>query len=153
MVLTFLRRHPLWSIAIGFVLLSIVIGPFMPGDAKPPARERATWDSNGVLIETPELEKLQSEYVSALSKADFDQSLLFAVQLIDERTMEVSVTDAWRNQPETARLAFATTTWEAWAQVASPQDVDHAKINLVDKQQHRVGGSSWFGGSQISVND
>jgi hypothetical protein len=88
-----------------------------------------------------------------LSGGGFDASIITGVYVLEEQTVQVSVSDAWNYQPKQIRTQLAQRMWAAWASVASPSDSDRARIKLVDQLGNSVGGSSWLGGSLISVID
>lgn len=158
MLHNFLRKHPFWSIAIGFVLLSVIIGPFLPEND---ASDAVAVDDMADLVPeraepaspTVDLTELQDSYLIVLVGGGLDSAIITDVYVLDERTVQVAVSDAWHYQPKQIRTQLAQRMWAAWASVASPSDSDRARIKLVDQLGNNVGGSGWLGGSMISVID
>jgi len=66
---------------------------------------------------------------------------------------ELTVRDHWHLRHYQIRLQDAQTLWKAWALVASPHDLDSARIKLIDHNGNEVGGSRLLGGSLIWVQD
>jgi hypothetical protein len=76
-----------------------------------------------------------------------------AVSGANAGTVRITVTDKWHYLHKQQRLQLAQSVWEMWARVYSPQDLDKARISLVDYRGNEVGGSRVFGGSLIWVQD
>lgn len=65
----------------------------------------------------------------------------------------VTVSDAWHFMPYQIRLELAQSMWFAWAAIASPQELDKARISFVDHMDNEVGGSRIWAGSLIWVKE
>lgn len=68
-------------------------------------------------------------------------------------TATVAVQNAWHFLPYQIRLQTAQNLWKQWARIASPTDVDKARLKLVDLNGNEVGGSRALGGSLLWVDD
>jgi regulator of replication initiation timing len=66
-------------------------------------------------------------------------------------TATLSVDNAWHLSPYQIRLQNAQTLWKTWAQIASPDKPDSARISIVDLNGNEVGGSRMLAGSLIWV--
>jgi len=69
----------------------------------------------------------------------------------------LTVSNAWHRQPKQLRLQFAQNLWKQWAVICVKQavgdNVDACRIKLIDNNGNDVGGSSFMGGSLVSVID
>jgi hypothetical protein len=65
----------------------------------------------------------------------------------------ITVDNSWHLMPYQIRLQAAQSLWKSWASIASPDDLDKARIRLVDFNGNEVGGSRILGGSLIWVQE
>ncbi len=72
---------------------------------------------------------------------------------VNEGQVVITVTDLWHLAPYQERLQAAQSLWQEWANIHSPQDVDRARIKLVDLSGNEVGGSRILAGSLIWVQE
>ncbi len=70
---------------------------------------------------------------------------------VEGDTATITVADSWHISPYQLRLQVAQDLWKLWASIASPDDLDKARIKLVDHNGNEVGGSGIFGGSDVWV--
>jgi hypothetical protein len=63
------------------------------------------------------------------------------------------VKDIWHVRHYQVRLQDAQTLWKTWAMIASPKEMDNARIVLVDGNGNEVGGSRALAGSLIWVQE
>jgi len=68
-------------------------------------------------------------------------------------TAKLTVKNIWHLRHYQLRLQDAQTLWKVWAVIASPNDMDSARISLVDENDNEVGGSRFWGGSLIWVQE
>jgi hypothetical protein len=66
---------------------------------------------------------------------------------------EITVQDIWHLQNKQMRLQNAQNMWDVWAKLASPTELDAARIKILDLNGNEVGGSRIFAGSLIWVQD
>jgi hypothetical protein len=101
--------------------------------------------------------KKQSNDIEAfrqkLRLVDKNSALVVSVTPDDHNTAKIAVTNAWHISPYQLRLQAAQNFWEMWASIASPKDVDKARISIVDFNDNEVGGSRILAGSLIWVQD
>ncbi|MGJ8636553.1 MAG: hypothetical protein ACSHX5_06885 [Phycisphaerales bacterium] len=78
-----------------------------------------------------------------------------SVKRIGDETWEATLTveNVWHIRHKQLRLQDAQALWKAWALIASPNNLDSARIIIVDQNGNEVGGSRVWGGSLIWVND
>jgi len=62
-----------------------------------------------------------------------------------------TVPNRWHYQPYQIRLQEAQKLWRKWAFIHSPDDLDGARIKLVDGMGNEVGGSKVWAGSMIWI--
>ena len=72
---------------------------------------------------------------------------------IRDATATLTVTNLWHVRQKQIRLQDAQVLWQLWAQIASPENLDHARLKLVDGMGNSVGGSRILAGSLIWVVD
>lgn len=71
----------------------------------------------------------------------------------DLLTATLTVDNVWHVKLYQIRLQDAQALWEAWALIASPDDLDLARISIVDLRGNEVGGSRVWAGSLIWVQE
>lgn len=71
----------------------------------------------------------------------------------DGDTIIITVANTWHLMPYQLRLQAAQNLWQTWAKIASPQDLDRARLKLVDLNGNEVGGSRFIAGSAIWVQE
>jgi hypothetical protein len=137
-----------YSIAAGFTLF--MISPVLWAIARPqepnysPAASVEIAVSKGDAI---------AQYETALSTTTGVAQFVAGVKpgRVDGE-VEIAVTRFYQTQSEADRLSLAKALWEAWVSASKPQDVDKARIRLVDSAGQQVGGSKALGGSVIYVD-
>lgn len=65
----------------------------------------------------------------------------------------LTVRDSWHRRHRQNRLQDAQVLWKTWALLASPDDLDRARIKILDRMGNEVGGSRLLAGSMIWVQD
>jgi hypothetical protein len=71
-----------------------------------------------------------------------------------ECSIVIVVRDTWHYQHKQLRLQAAQNLWKLWSQSYYFEDKkDKCRMDLVDGNGNSVGGSSWLGGSIVSVKD
>lgn len=72
----------------------------------------------------------------------------------DECSIVIKVRNAWHYQLKQIRLQAAQNLWNLWSQSYYLENTkDDCRMELVDLNGNNVGGSSWLGGSVVSVKD
>lgn len=66
---------------------------------------------------------------------------------------KITVKNIWHLRHKQLRLQDAQSLWKGWASIASPNELDSARISLVDHNDNEVGGSRILAGSLIWVQD
>ncbi len=121
-------------------------------DAKRKAEEerekQAAADASASKRQKENLNRFSAAIDLAAKKANFQGITKISVQG-DEAT--VTVVDSFHSLPYQNRLQFAQNLWKAWASIDSPNDVDKARISIVDRNGNEVGGSGFLGGSTVWV--
>jgi DNA-directed RNA polymerase subunit RPC12/RpoP len=92
-------------------------------------------------------------YVAMLNAADVKGIKNVSGRKIGDDIWEATITveNLWHIRHYQVRLQDAQTLWQAWAGIASPRDLDNARIKLVDLRGNEVGGSRLMAGSLIWV--
>lgn len=67
--------------------------------------------------------------------------------------VEIEVTPTYQAEAKVSRENLASALWKAWAYSYGHDDVDKARIRLVDGRGKQVGGSRVIAGSMIYVDD
>ncbi|MGI8935207.1 MAG: hypothetical protein ACR2FS_14155 [Phormidesmis sp.] len=103
---------------------------------------------------TPTNDQAFAEYKAALETISGMSSFVSDIRpgLIDGM-VELEVTVNFQEESKPAREDFAVSLWEAWVAASDLEDVDDARIRLVNRQGKQVGGSRMIGGSVIYVDD
>ncbi len=103
---------------------------------------------------TPTNDQAFAEYKAALETIPGMSSFVSDIRpgLIDGM-VELEVTVNFQEESKPAREDFAVSLWEAWVAASDLEDVDDARIRLVNRQGKHVGGSRMIGGSVIYVDD
>ena len=98
-----------------------------------------------------EAQKRLDAYMAALKDVGLVKRV--SVRKLGDDIWEATLTvdNLWHIRHYQIRLQDAQTLWEAWARIASPNDLDKARISLVDLNGNEVGGSRWLAGSLIWV--
>jgi hypothetical protein len=93
-------------------------------------------------------------FVKRLAAAGIDNSIIRHVSVNGEGdTATITVANTWHLSVKQIRLQSAQNLWKLWAAIASPDDLDKARISLVDINGNEVGGSQAWGGSLIWVQE
>ena len=71
----------------------------------------------------------------------------------DRWTATITVQNVWHLRAKQVRLQDAQTFWKAWAVIASANNLDMARIKMVDLNGNEVGGSRLTAGSMLWVQD
>lgn len=71
----------------------------------------------------------------------------------DPDELEITVKNIWFVLAKGLRLQHAQTLWQVWARIHSPGNLDRSRIQLIDANGNRLGGSGFLGGSTVSVSD
>lgn len=71
----------------------------------------------------------------------------------DPDELEITVKNIWFVLAKGQRLQHAQTLWQVWARIHSPGNLDSSRIQLIDANGNRLGGSGFLGGSTVSVSD
>ena len=102
-----------------------------------------------------EQKRLLDSYIAVLNAANVRLVDSVSVGTIagDHWEATLTVKNLWHVRAYQIRLQDAQTLWEAWAHIASPQDLDKARIKIVDQRGNEVGGSRVWGGSLIWVQE
>jgi hypothetical protein len=101
-----------------------------------------------------DIQKNLDAYHAVLKAAKVDLIKSISVGYRDGMwTATLTVKDIWHLRHKQLRLQDAQNLWKAWAVIASPKDLDQARIKLVDENDNEVGGSRVWGGSMIWVQD
>lgn len=105
--------------------------------------------------EERKVESLRATFLIALKAVEVNLIKDVSVQKIggDLWAATLTVEDIWHLRHEQIRLQDAQALWEAWATLASPDDLDKARITLVDHRGNEVGGSRIWAGSLIWVKE
>lgn len=77
---------------------------------------------------------------------------IFESVKISDNTATITVSNDWHFSHYQVRLQAAQNLWECWAKINSPAEVDTSRIQIVDGNGNRVGGSRMLGGSLIWVD-
>lgn len=97
-------------------------------------------------------QKQLDQFAEVLKQMDENGNLIAGVSISD-LTATIKVKNLWHLQNYQIRYQSAQNVWEAWAAIARPKDVDHARIKIVDLNGNEVGGSRFLAGSLIWVNE
>ena len=68
-------------------------------------------------------------------------------------TARITMSENWQVGTEEQRLQSANALWKAWASIVAPEDLERARIKLVDAEDNEVGGSLGESGSNMWVQD
>lgn len=94
----------------------------------------------------------RTAYLNLLRAAGVDRSLIVGVDRgRDDNELRITVANTWHYQPHQIRLQAAQNLWGVWAKLRSPDNLDHARIKLLDQNGNDVGGSGWLAGSMVNV--
>jgi hypothetical protein len=91
-------------------------------------------------------------FIAVLEAAGVGNALVTNVSTRGE-TATITVATGWHYQPKQVRQQSAQILWQTWAMIASPNDLDKARLKLTDSVGNEVGGSRFLAGSLIWVND
>lgn len=94
------------------------------------------------------------KFKAQMKTIDPSNALIANVENNDRITGQVTITvsNYWHNQNYQLRLQAAQNLWKTWAALYSPTEPDSARIELVDFNGNKVGGSSMWGGSMVEVD-
>jgi hypothetical protein len=94
-------------------------------------------------------------YVALLNAAEVKLVKNVSVKRIGDGIWKATLTvdNLWHVRHRQIRLQDTQTLWEAWAEIASPNEPDKAIIKIVDLRGNEVGGSRVLGGSLIWVQE
>jgi hypothetical protein len=90
-----------------------------------------------------EISKMQNE---------LNLSLIESVSISGNKAT-IEVTNNWHIRNKQIRLQDAQALWEIWANINDAENVDSSRIELVDNNGNKVGGSKSIAGSLIEVVD
>lgn len=93
-----------------------------------------------------------SKFIKVLETAGIDNEIITNV-VVRDHTATIKVTNLWHLMAYQIRLQSAQNLWNLWAAIDSPQDVDLARISIVDLNGNEVGGSRFLAGSLIWVQE
>jgi len=106
---------------------------------------------------TENRKKILEGFIKKLDDAGMNQfieSVSYKYASTNECSIIVKVRDTWHYQLKQVRLQAAQNLWNLWARGYYPEDEkDKCRMELVDLNGNNVGGSSWLGGSVVSVKD
>jgi hypothetical protein len=130
------------------------------------AEESAAKEKHEAHLESLENAKLEAKEAEEADRL-LTQSILWGVELdkalenagvsgiaatsVDGFKATMTVNNEWHLLPYQIRLQAAQNLWKSWARIASPKDVDKARLKLVDLNGNEVGGSRVLAGSLIWV--
>ena len=118
--------------------------------------ERATREKAEAAAKLAAAQQKQKENLDRFMKnveeahKNSDQRVVARIS-VSEYTARITVDNSWHVVSYQIRLQVAQNLWKAWADIASPKDLDKARIELVDFNDNEVGGSRAWGGSLIWV--
>lgn len=92
------------------------------------------------------------QFLAALAMAPGASNLVSHVNVVGNE-ITLTVTPAWHFQPKSIRQDIAASLWQTWANIASPSNLDQARITFETPQGTWVGGSGMLAGSLVSVSD
>jgi len=126
-------------------------------EAERKERERAAAaEAAAKAIAQKEIKNKLDAYMAALELDEFASKIVASVAVErsgDIWTATITVKNLWHVRNKQLRLQDAQNLWQAWAVLASKNNPDRARINLVDLNANKVGGSRALGGSLIWVQD
>jgi hypothetical protein len=93
-----------------------------------------------------------ASFMDAIKSGGIANSVVQSVS-VDRNRATITVVNGWHTTAYQIRLQTAQNLWETWATIASPQNVDAARISIVDLRGNEVGGSRAIAGSLIWVQD
>ncbi|PZO13145.1 MAG: hypothetical protein DCF25_16480 [Leptolyngbya foveolarum] len=95
-----------------------------------------------------------TDYQAGLSAVPSMAAFVADVRLgLIDGLVEIEVTPQFQAEAKADREGLAVVLWEAWTRSYGGDDVDNARIRLVDEQGRQVGGSRAIAGSVIYVDD
>ena len=92
------------------------------------------------------------QFSEVVQQIDENADLIAGISIY-KLTATIKVQNRWHLQNYQIRYQAAQNLWEAWATIAKPKDVDHARIKIVDLNGNEVGGSRSRAGSLIWVKE
>lgn len=99
-------------------------------------------------------QRAQQQFMNDVSSVPNVTDLLVETRHgLDDGDLKIVVASRFFYEPHQIRLQIAQALWKIWAANRSPNDLDKARITLVDRAGNKVGGSSWLAGSIVSVDD
>lgn len=106
------------------------------------------------LVEKPTQEQAAADYEARIRRVANMSDFVVDIRLgLIDGLVEIEVTPFYASQHKAARQDFAVALWETWASASGVEDVDKARIRLVNRQGQQVGGSRAIAGSVIYVDD
>lgn len=118
-------------------------------EAKDRAKKNAEAQAAARLAAADEASKVQQQLAAMRPVVELLQGLAERYE-IDGNTFRLTVRDPWHSLAQQVRLQNAQLLWKAWAEIRSPNEMDAARLEIVDLRGNAVGGSGLFG-SLVSV--
>jgi hypothetical protein len=135
---------------LGLVVIGIIVNPPKVGNSRNSIAQK---ESSSRETTKQTLEDIRS-YRSLISSIDEDGNVIASVsQGRMDGEVKITVSNAWHYQPYQVRLQTAQNLWNAWSRVHSPNDPDKSRIQIVDLNDNKVGGSRVLAGSLIWVQE
>lgn len=161
----------LWIIAIGVALRSNPDSRSMPprggvvpensaaGVATPAAPSSATAVASPNptpqgRVDHETFQRDMQAYLTLLRARNISPSLVTSCsEGAGGRRLNINVVNGWHYQPYQMRLQAAQNLQRLWAQVHSINDPDNARISILDLNGNEVGGSRFWGGTLVWVQE
>jgi hypothetical protein len=93
--------------------------------------------------------KSYEEVLKLTSEVKFIDSIIEGTRSANQ--IKITLKDQWHYLPYQIRLQKAQGLWKLWATIHAPENVDLARISLVDLEGNEVGGSRLVAGSMLWV--
>ncbi len=135
-----------------FTLVHIIFDNGKATTAPPPAPQQASQAAKPS-VESSSFEAERKEFIDVL----VDSDLVSIVKRVDkgfsDNQLAITVYNNWHYEPHQIRKQAGEMLWEIWARIHSPDDVDKARISILDLNGNKVGGSRFIAGSMIWMDE
>ena len=121
-----------------------------PSQQTPRTQTEGDVDSEESSRLVAEIQRL--EFLELLNRTEMSKSIRAIGRGANNHELRLEVQRSWHSQPYDVRLKAAEVLWQAWAEIHSPDDLDIARVQLVDSAGKEVGGSRDSAGSRIWVH-
>lgn len=156
-----MRKSPFLLALAAFAVLAVAAGIALgimgrPTFFKGQSSSQGAWPTVIPADPQPRVDERVEQYRQKLQQAGLMGPLVVRIEgnpTLSPDALLIVVSNAWHSQTRQARLQAAQNLWAGWAAIASPSNLDQARIKLVDLNGNEVGGSRIIAGSMIWVQD